>query len=47
MAAGSLIVEEAGGRVTRYNGEKFDPEFPEIAASNGKIHDELLGLIML
>jgi myo-inositol-1(or 4)-monophosphatase len=45
MAAGSLIVEEAGGRVTRYNGETFDPEFPEIAASNGKIHDELLGLL--
>ncbi len=45
MAAGSLLVEEAGGRVSRYNGESFDPEFPEIAASNGKIHNELTGLL--
>ena len=45
MAAGSLIVEEAGGRVTRYNGGNFHPEFPEIAASNGKIHNQLLSLL--
>jgi len=38
MAGGSLIVEEAGGRVTTYNGGAFDPEFPEIVASNGRIH---------
>ncbi len=45
MAAGSLIVEEAGGRVTTYNGGPFDPEFPEIVASNGKIHDQLISLL--
>lgn len=45
MAAGSLIVEEAGGMVTRYDGGSFQPEFPEIAASNGKIHDQLLALL--
>ncbi len=45
MAAGSLLVKEAGGRVTRYNGEIFDPEYPEIAASNGKIHDQLTSLL--
>jgi myo-inositol-1(or 4)-monophosphatase len=45
MAAGSLIVEEAGGRVTRYDGGMFHPEFPEIAASNGKIHNQLLALL--
>jgi myo-inositol-1(or 4)-monophosphatase len=45
MAAGSLMVEEAGGRVTSYDGGVFHPEFPEIAASNGKIHNQLLALL--
>lgn len=44
-AAGSLIASEAGGRVTRYNGEPFDPEYPEILASNGILHDRMIGLI--
>ncbi len=44
-AAGSLIVTEAGGRVTKYNGEPFDPEFPEILASNGILHDRMIGII--
>jgi myo-inositol-1(or 4)-monophosphatase len=45
MAAGSLIVEEAGGRVTRYDGGIFHPEYPQIAATNGKIHNQLLTLL--
>ncbi len=45
MTAGSLLVEEAGGRVTDYHGNPFNPEYPEIAASNGKIHEQLLELI--
>jgi myo-inositol-1(or 4)-monophosphatase len=45
MAAGSLIVEEAGGRVSRYDGSPFDPEYPEIVASNGKIHEQLVSLL--
>lgn len=44
-AAGSLIVTEAGGRVTKYNGDPFDPEFPEILASNGILHDRMLDII--
>jgi fructose-1,6-bisphosphatase/inositol monophosphatase family enzyme len=44
-AAGSLIVTEAGGRVTKYNGDPFDPNFPEILASNGHIHNEMLKII--
>ena len=44
-AAGSLIVEEAGGTVTRYNGTRFDPEYPEIVASNGKIHAEMIEIL--
>lgn len=45
MAAGSLIVEEAGGRVTNYGGELFDPEYPEILASNGRLHDVLVEIL--
>jgi len=44
-AAGSLIVTEAGGRVTKYNGDPFDPEFPEILASNGILHDRMIEII--
>ncbi len=44
-AAGSLLVEEAGGTVTRYNGGDYHPEYPEIAASNGAVHTQLVGLL--
>lgn len=41
-AAGYLIVEEAGGKVTDHDGKKFSPYQHRIIATNGKIHDELL-----
>lgn len=41
-AAGFLIVEEAGGKVTDYNGDRYSPYQPHILATNGKIHDEML-----
>lgn len=41
-AAGFLIVEEAGGKVTDFKGNYYSPYQPHIAATNGKIHDELL-----
>ena len=44
-AAGFLIVEEAGGRVTDFNGDHFSPHQPHIVATNGKIHDDLLKVI--
>jgi myo-inositol-1(or 4)-monophosphatase len=40
-AAGFLIVEEAGGKVTQLNGAYFSPYLPGIIASNGMIHDGL------
>lgn len=43
-AAGILLVEEAGGCVTSFSGEHFKLESSEILASNGMIHEELLGL---
>ena len=46
VAAGSLLVEEAGGRVTDVDGKKLVLEpYLSIAASNGLIHDELLKYI--
>lgn len=44
-AAGFLIVEEAGGRVTDFDGKKYSPYQHRILATNGKIHDEMLAII--
>ena len=41
-AAGVLIVEEAGGRVSRYDGSAFELNSRETLASNGLVHDALL-----
>jgi myo-inositol-1(or 4)-monophosphatase len=41
-AAGFLIIEEAGGKVTDLQGNYYNPYQPGIVATNGKIHDELL-----
>jgi len=42
-AAGILLVEEAGGRVTDFAGRRFQLKSDEILASNGLIHEELVG----
>ena len=44
-AGGYLIVEEAGGKVTDFNGGKFSPYQPHILATNGDIHEEMLAVI--
>ena len=41
-AAGVLMVEEAGGRVTRFDGQPFRIDSKETLASNGLLHDALL-----
>lgn len=42
IAAGALIVREAGGTVTDTTGGAFDPYLGEVAATNGAIHDQLV-----
>ncbi|MFV9503203.1 MAG: inositol monophosphatase family protein [Oscillochloridaceae bacterium umkhey_bin13] len=42
VAAGALIVLEAGGTVTNWQDQPWHPGDPRIVASNGGIHDELL-----
>lgn len=41
-AAGVLIIEEAGGKVTRFDGSPFELNSRETVASNGIIHVSLL-----
>ncbi|HWG22349.1 MAG TPA: inositol monophosphatase family protein [Terracidiphilus sp.] len=43
-AAGILLVEEAGGRISDFAGAGFRLDSREVLASNGRIHDELVGL---
>ena len=42
VAAGALLIREAGGTVTAVDGGPLDLAAPTIAASNGQIHSELL-----
>jgi myo-inositol-1(or 4)-monophosphatase len=44
-AAGSLLVEEAGGRVTNLEGGRLDLDAPRVVASNGRIHEEMLRVL--
>lgn len=44
-AAGFLMVEEAGGKVTDLIGNYYNPYQPGIIASNGKVHDELVKIV--
>jgi myo-inositol-1(or 4)-monophosphatase len=41
-AAGALIVEEAGGKVSRFDGSPFQLDSKETLASNGTVHDALV-----
>jgi len=44
-AAGFLMVEEAGGKVTDFAGRPYSPYQPHLVASNGHIHDGILDVI--
>ena len=41
-AAGTLIVEEAGGKVTRFDGTAFQVDSRQTLATNGLVHQALL-----
>ena len=44
-AAGFLMVQEAGGQVTDFNGQLYSPYQSQLLATNGKIHAQLLKTI--
>ena len=45
LAAGSLLVQEAGGKVTNFEGKPWSLESKDILASNGKSHEEFLAIL--
>lgn len=47
MAAGWLLVEEAGGKVTDLRGNPLTYDAGQILASNGRIHEEMLDVLKL
>ncbi len=45
-AAGMLLVQEAGGKVTDWNGKALNPaQGSQVAGTNGRVHEELLKLL--
>jgi myo-inositol-1(or 4)-monophosphatase len=45
VAAGYLMVEEAGGKITNFNGQHYNVFEKETLATNGLIHEAMLALI--
>jgi len=45
IAAGYLLVEEAGGKITNFNGDPYSVFDRQTLATNGLIHDEMLDII--
>ena len=45
IAAGALLVEQAGGKVTAYGGGTFSARTGEILASNGRLHGAMQAVI--
>ncbi len=46
MAAATLIAEEAGARISRYDGSEFDIDTPNLLATNGLLHEAALTRII-
>jgi len=44
-AAGSIIVKEAGGRVSNYEGVPYSPDQKNIVAANPSIHEAMLNVL--
>lgn len=45
VAAGVLLIEEAGGRVTDFRGGPLDIYTPKVLASNGLLHEAMLRVL--
>jgi myo-inositol-1(or 4)-monophosphatase len=45
IAGGALLVQEAGGRVTGLDGAPYNSRGGSVLATNGHVHDEMLGTI--
>jgi myo-inositol-1(or 4)-monophosphatase len=47
VAAGALIIEEAGGRVSKYDGAPLNIYTPPALASNGLLHEQMMRVLTL
>jgi myo-inositol-1(or 4)-monophosphatase len=47
VAAGVLLVEEAGGQVSRYDGSPFSIYTPPILASNRLVHEQMMRVLQM
>jgi myo-inositol-1(or 4)-monophosphatase len=45
LAAGSLLVEEAGGKISRFDGNKMQLDSFELLATNGLLHEKTVELL--
>ena len=45
IAAGLLLIEEAGGRVTNYQNAPLDIHTPRVLATNGLVHEAMLRVL--
>jgi myo-inositol-1(or 4)-monophosphatase len=45
MAGGAVILREAGGRITDFRGDPHSIYQPQLVASNGRIHEEMLAVL--
>jgi myo-inositol-1(or 4)-monophosphatase len=45
IAAGIVILTEAGGKITNFDGTPCTLDSKQVVASNGKIHEELLEVV--
>jgi myo-inositol-1(or 4)-monophosphatase len=44
-AAGALILQEAGGTISDFRGERFDPHGRQTLASNGRLHAAMIEVL--
>ncbi len=47
IAAGQLLLEEAGGKITKYDGSKMELDSLELLATNGILHEECIEILSL
>ena len=47
FAGAVLMIEEAGGRVTHYDGLDFDIYVAPILASNGLVHEQMMRVLSI
>ncbi len=45
IAAAIIIVQEAGGKVTLFNGKEWTPKRQDVILSNGLVHEEIIKLV--